>query len=152
MANTKLKRHGGFGGCCVYCGDDTNYGPAGGWVTLSSGGIGYGGFGGGGTSFGWGKMSGGINLSGSVWSNQSGWVTISYGGSSVEVYMTQGWNDINVWIPTLSPLSLRSLPRLAAVIPLPRLDTTPPVTNIYFAILSPIHNTCVILSNFIFLS
>lgn len=104
MANTKVKRHGGFGGCCVYGGDNTNYGPAGGWVTLSSGGVGYGGFGGGGTSFGWGKMSGGINLSGSVWSNQSGWVTISYGGSSVEVYMTQGWNDINVWIPTLSPV------------------------------------------------
>ncbi|GEB92609.1 hypothetical protein STH02_06390 [Streptococcus thermophilus] len=38
---------------------------------------------------------------------------------------------------TLSPRFLSKRPRLAATIPLPIEDTTPPVTKIYFVMLTP---------------
>ena len=41
----------------------------------------------------------------------------------------------NFCAATLIPLAFKSLPNEAAVIPLPKPDTTPPVTNIYFVIM-----------------
>ena len=47
----------------------------------------------------------------------------------------------NVWIVTLIPRLLRRRPSDAAVMPLPREETTPPVTKIYFAMeLPPAHS------------
>src|SRR5690242_21917400 len=41
----------------------------------------------------------------------------------------------NFWIVTLRPRSTRSLPNEAAAMPLPRDETTPPVTKMYFVLL-----------------
>src|SRR5574344_1041855 len=48
----------------------------------------------------------------------------------------------NFWIVTLMPRLFKSRPSDAAVIPLPKEDTTPPVTKIYFAILLPPAHAC----------
>lgn len=95
-----MGRHGGFGGV-IWWNETSETGPDLSAVTpISTGGIGYGGYGGG---SGWAKYSGGASLSGRLWSNQSGFIEISFGAGSMTVWVDQGWNDVNIYYPFIVP-------------------------------------------------